>query len=536
MSTFANIQKEYRYINLIIVFIILLSIYYLFFIVPPAQAVIYIDTIEKLQKIGKDPNYPLNGEYILTQDIDATATRNWNGGTGFEPIGDANAFTGKFNGNNKKIIGLYINTNNPAGGLVGLFAGIAEGGEVYNLGLENIDITEGSMYDVFIGGLAGINAGTITQCYSTGTVDSYGGGREEAGTFVGGLTGINFGTITQCYSTGTVDSYGGGKEEDFVGGLTGINFGTITQCHFKGTVNSSGGGPVTGGLIGINFGTITRCYSIGTVSSSGEFLLAGGLIGGNGGVLTLCYSSGSVSVSGITFASVGGLVGFNSISDEDSASQNCIISECYSTSFVNGEVSPGSEGDSGLLGGGLVGYNASTIQRCYSIGQVKGTGAQGASIQLGGLVGYNEGGTITSSYWNKTTSGLNTSDGGIGKTTNEMKQKATYVGWDFNNVWTIDDGQSYPYLRSLGPTQGIIDTIEEGNKEGMEGEGTVGEGNKEENKEGNKDLPEEPETNSCGCSSKSLKSNYWWKYLLDIFFFSLIISLISGMRKQEQMK
>ncbi|HPP57960.1 MAG TPA: hypothetical protein PLT82_02390, partial [Candidatus Hydrogenedens sp.] len=141
MSTFANIQKEYRYINLIIVFIILLSIYYLFFIVPPAQAVIYIDTIEKLQKIGKDPNYPLNGEYILTQDIDATATRNWNGGTGFEPIGDANAFTGKFNGNNKKIIGLYINTNNPAGGLVGLFAGIAEGGEVYNLGLENIDIT-----------------------------------------------------------------------------------------------------------------------------------------------------------------------------------------------------------------------------------------------------------------------------------------------------------------------------------------------------------------------------------------------------------
>ena len=117
-----------------------------------------------------------------------------------------------------------------------------------------------------------------------------------------------------------------------------------------------------------------------------------------------------------------------------------------------------------------------------------------------------------------------------------MKQKATYVGWDFNNVWTIDDGQSYPYLRSLGPTQGIIDTIEEGNKEGMEGEGTVGEGNKEENKEGNKDLPEEPETNSCGCSSKSLKSNYWWKYLLDIFFFSLIISLISGMRKQEQMK
>ena len=29
----------------------------------------------------------------------------------------------------------------------------------------------------------------------------------------------------------------------------------------------------------------------------------------------------------------------------------------------------------------------------------------------------------------------------------ELKQRSTYVGWDFDNVWTIDEGVSYPKLR-----------------------------------------------------------------------------------------
>ena len=52
-----------------------------------SYAVIYISSIEDLQKIGKVTGYPLNGEYELTQDIDASATINWNSGAGFAPIG-----------------------------------------------------------------------------------------------------------------------------------------------------------------------------------------------------------------------------------------------------------------------------------------------------------------------------------------------------------------------------------------------------------------------------------------------------------------
>src|SRR3989344_5183235 len=62
---------------------------------------IKIDTIEELQLIGNDSAYPLNGNYILTRDIDASATVNWNNGTGFNPIGypiTISPFMGPFSG------------------------------------------------------------------------------------------------------------------------------------------------------------------------------------------------------------------------------------------------------------------------------------------------------------------------------------------------------------------------------------------------------------------------------------------------------
>ena len=36
---------------------------------------------------------------------------------------------------------------------------------------------------------------------------------------------------------------------------------------------------------------------------------------------------------------------------------------------------------------------------------------------------------------------------GIPKTPEEMMQQATYEGWEFNNIWTIDEGKTYPYLQ-----------------------------------------------------------------------------------------
>jgi len=84
--------------------------------------------------------------------------------------------------------------------------------------------------------------------------------------------------------------------------------------------------------------------------------------------------------------------------------------------------------------GGLVGSNgslySSTISNSYSTGSVSGSG------MVGGLVGSN-GGTISNSYYDKETSGQTDTGKGVGKTTAEMKTQSTYSGWDFGNTWLI---------------------------------------------------------------------------------------------------
>jgi hypothetical protein len=66
---------------------------------------------------------------------------------------------------------------------------------------------------------------------------------------------------------------------------------------------------------------------------------------------------------------------------------------------------------------------------------------------VGGLVGYTYSGPISNSYWDTETSGQSSSSGGIGKTTTQMKQQATFVGWDFINIWNIIEDVTYPYHR-----------------------------------------------------------------------------------------
>jgi hypothetical protein len=179
-----------------------------------------------------------------------------------------------------------------------------------------------------------------------------------------------------------------------------------------------------GGLVGNNRGgSITMSYSTGSIIGNHT---VGGFVGRSiDGSISNSYST--VSVSGDF--SVGGLVGSN----------NSDITTCYSTGTVTG----------GGYVGGLVGRNYGTITSCYSLGAVTGNN------DVGGLVGYNWG-SITSSFWDVETSGLSSSDGGIGKTTAEMQTAPTFLeaGWDFvdetangtEDIWWIDEGRDYPRL------------------------------------------------------------------------------------------
>jgi hypothetical protein len=226
--------------------------------------------------------------FILTADIDME------GQVFTTAIIAASCFTGTFDGNDHKITNFTIN----GGDDLGLFSCIDYSGSVKNLGLENCSVS-GSYY---VGGLAGGNDGTISNCNSTGMV---------SGTYyVGGLVGGNWnGAIGDCYSTGTVT---GGGNSELLGGLVGENTGSISNCYSTASVISGDNSYYLGGLVGENWGTISNCNSTGMVSGT---YYVGGLVGGNYGSISNCYSTGMVSGSN----NIGGLVGYN----------NGIISSSY---------------------------------------------------------------------------------------------------------------------------------------------------------------------------------------------------------------
>jgi len=205
-----------------------------------------------------------------------------------------------------------------------------------------------------------------------------------------------------------------GAEGISVGALIGVNSGKIINCYVEGSIVSSAEN--IGGLVGSNSGTIINCYIEGDKISGSKNV--GGLVGSNSGSITTSYSN--VSVESITNA--GGLVGSN-------FQVSSSISNCYSTGDVSGEIV-----------GGLVGSNIGNIINCYSTGLVTGD-------TTGGLVGNNwNWENVHASFWDTQTSGQLISNGGTGKTTPEMKTASTFIPWESDAVWTIEEGVDYPRL------------------------------------------------------------------------------------------
>jgi hypothetical protein len=149
-------------------------------------------------------------------------------------------FSGVFDGNGHTISHLTIR----GGSYLGLFGQTGSGARISNLGLEAADV---SGTGFCVGGLVGYHShGSITMSYSIGSVSG------ESG--VGGLVGMNNGSVSNCYSTGSV--VGDGSRYG-IGGLVGSNSGSITASYSGGKVR---GQECVGGLLGPNSGKITSSF------------------------------------------------------------------------------------------------------------------------------------------------------------------------------------------------------------------------------------------------------------------------------------
>ena len=251
-----------------------------------------ITDVYGLQGIGSSST-TLTYHYALANDINASGTSSWNGGSGFSPIANYSyninptaIFTGTFDGLGHTITGLTINRS--SSDYAGLFGYVGTGGAVKNVGLSGGSVTGGA----YVGGLVGLNDGTISGSHAKGMVsgDSY----------IGGLVGWNNGTISGSYAEGNVSG------NTHIGGLVGLNGGAILTSYSLGAIRASDESLAVGGLVGWNDGTISGSYATGSINADWS-VYVGGLVGFNNGEITNSYATGSVNGA----AEVGGLVGYN---------------------------------------------------------------------------------------------------------------------------------------------------------------------------------------------------------------------------------
>lgn len=180
------------------------------------------------------------------------------------------------------------------------------------------------------------------------------------------------------------------------------------------------GGNRVGGICGnLSYGNIENCMVTGDISGGGY---VGGIVGRNSdnyynsSIISQCASSGNIIANS---GSVGGILAYQNGA--------CSIENCYSIANVKTEGPYYSE----AYGIG------SSAENCYFAGTISG-----ANINYVYPIGSN-----TNSYYDSEKTKISGKTGAL--TTKQMKQQASFQGWDFDNIWTIQEGVDYPKLRSL---------------------------------------------------------------------------------------
>lgn len=367
----------------------------------PPLPEIAIGSCPELQAINSN----LSGDYYLANDIDCTGF-DFGDGKGFMPIGDGDTpFTGTFDGKGFTVSNVFI--DRPAMSRVGVFgfAGKTDG-------TDGADISHVTVSDFDITGQGAVGS-LFGAAYYSNFEDVHSSGSVTGVTMIiGGLGGTSrYSTITNASSSGSViGDQSGSTSMIFYGGLLGSNERSDLSCSSSDA--DVIGNYRVGGLVGNNSGTITTSFATGAVQG---FYRVGGLAGENiSGTIADCFATGDVSgFSGSH--ELGGLVGLQYRDSVYADGSEPVIRNSYATGSVTG------------------GYN------------------------MQGILGLRMNGTCSGTYWDVMTSGI-TSDscGSSGLTTSEMRNQSSYIGWDFNTVWTING--DYPELQCT-PASSVEHTV-----------------------------------------------------------------------------
>lgn len=409
-----------------------------------------IHNIDELQAIGRN-HLTLADNYVLGNDIDASATVGWNEGKGFTPIGGnrphngsiSRFFSGQFNGLGHSVKQLTINRG--SSDYIALF-GAAQNASISHVRLNDVSIVG----DNYVGALVGYYQGTsrtrrIQGNQVSGTVSGISNNQFKTGG-IGGLIGYTDITSDMSSEVNLLINHNSSNARVsgylYVGGLVGSS-----SSNIHGTLNiqdNQVAGNVwayslAGGLLAtsqttqnakVNISNNIISTSINSANALGEDYpgMFGGLIGRN--IASGATNGTNVTIKNNLFSGnldaanlkSGGLIGSNTVfasnsmsltgnqvtgnvtgatAVADSASENYAKGGLIGFNNVSGTMNitdslvSGNVSSTGDYTGGLIGYNtiragSLTIQKAHVSGQVNG------NAYVGGLIGANRTGTTGS--------------------------------------------------------------------------------------------------------------------------------------------
>ena len=267
----------------------------------------------------------------------------------------------------------------------------------------------GSESEIFgfdgVGGIVATDSGNISSSTVTGTIEA------QTSAYVGGAIGKAYGKNMRGLHA-SVNVVG----KEYVGGLVGLNKTAISECFATGNVQASE--VSSGGFVGWNDGLIERSFAKGDVHGGAGF------VGVNNGSVKQSYSVGDVTGSSA-------FVGVN----------QSVIEDCYST------------GDVYLINGANALINT-PIARFR--GYVAGNVVRNEINYCGGMASLSQ---PVDEFYYLADNCVDSLEIGSGLTPDEMRTRMSFDKFNFDSVWFIKEGVTYPLLRGM-PNPPVVSNIE----------------------------------------------------------------------------
>ena len=201
--------------------------------------------------------------------------------------------------------------------------------------------------------------------------------------------------------------------------------GIVTNCRISGTVNNPVGhsGLVAGTAASLNMvsgeGTVIGVYAVG------------GLAGTIEKTATKCCFRGTINIPTGSAGMAGGLAGIASAA---------VIEDCYAIGTING----GGNSNAAGLAWDVDNYGSGSINNVFCaivVNDVVAAYGVASPDNMSMLV-------TDGMYWDvEATLIANDGNGATPLSTSDSKQKSSFPEFDFDEVWDIEDAESYPFLR-----------------------------------------------------------------------------------------